>query len=73
VADAVKANNWNAGGALLQLGQQALPIRGSGLIRSSDDLESIVLDAPKGVPVFVRDIGHVRRGALLADRELRRG
>ena len=64
VADAVKANNRNAGGALLQLGQQALPIRGSGLIRSSDDLESIVLDAPKGVPVFVRDIGRVRRGAL---------
>ncbi|HXJ83569.1 MAG TPA: efflux RND transporter permease subunit, partial [Candidatus Methylomirabilis sp.] len=64
VADAVKANNRNAGGSLLQLGQQALPIRGSGLIRSSDDLESIVLDAPKGVPVFVRDIGHVRRGAL---------
>src|SRR5262245_754145 len=64
VADAVKANNRNAGGALLQLGQQALPIRGSGLIRSSDDLESIVLDAPKGVPVFVRDVGRVRRGAL---------
>jgi heavy metal efflux system protein len=64
VADAVKTNNRNAGGALLQLGQQALPIRGSGLIRSSDDLESIVLDAPKGVPVFVRDIGRVRRGAL---------
>ncbi len=64
VADAVKANNRNAGGALLQMGQQALPIRGSGLVRSSDDLESIVLDAPKGVPVFVRDIGRVRRGAL---------
>ena len=64
LADAVKANNRNAGGALLQLGQQALPIRGSGLIRSSDDLESIVLDAPKGVPIFVRDIGRIRRAAL---------
>jgi cobalt-zinc-cadmium resistance protein CzcA len=64
VADAIKNNNRNAGGALLRLGQQALPIRGSGLIRSSDDLENIVLDAPKGVPVFVRDIGRVRRGEL---------
>jgi len=60
----VKANNRNAGGAMLRMGQQALPIRGSGLIRSADDLEQIVLDAPKGVPRFVRDVGRVRVGAL---------
>lgn len=64
IADAVKSNNRNAGGAMLRLGQQALPIRGSGLIRSADDIENIVLDAQKGVPVFVRDIGRVRVGAL---------
>ncbi len=64
VADAVKNNNRNAGGALLRMGQQALPIRGSGLIRSSADIENIVLDAPKGVPIFVRDIGRVQVGTL---------
>ena len=64
VADAVKNNNRNAGGALLRSGQQALPIRGSGLIRSGSDIENIVLDAPKGVPIFVRDIGRVQVGAL---------
>lgn len=64
VADAVKNNNRNAGGALLDIGQQSLAIRGAGLIRSSEDIESIVLDAPKGVPVFVRDIGRVRVGPL---------
>ena len=64
VADAVKSNNRNAGGALLRSGQQALPIRGSGLIRSSEDIENIVLDAPKGVPIFVRDIGRVQVGTL---------
>ena len=64
VADAVKNNNRNAGGALLQAGQQSLPIRGSGLIRSAADIENIVLDAPKGVPIFVRDIGRVQVGAL---------
>jgi len=63
IADAVKNNNRNAGGALLDVGQQALAIRGSGLIRSSEDIEQIVLDAPKGVPVYVRDIGRVRVGA----------
>lgn len=64
LADAVKSNNRNAGGALLRMGQQALPIRGSGLIQSSADLESIVLDAPRGVPIRVGDIGRVRMGAL---------
>jgi len=64
VADAVKNNNRNAGGALLRSGQQALPIRGSGLIRSADDIENVVLDAPKGVPIFVRDIARVRVGTL---------
>src|SRR5215813_1788451 len=59
IADAVKSNNRNAGGALLTMGQQALPIRGAGLIRSATDLENIVLDATKGVPVYVRDIGRV--------------
>jgi cobalt-zinc-cadmium resistance protein CzcA len=64
VADAVKSNNRNAGGALLRMGEQALPIRGSGLIRSRADIENVVLDAPKGVPVFVRDIGQVQVGTL---------
>ena len=64
IADAVRNNNRNAGGALLTMGEQSLPIRGSGLIRSTEDIETIVLDAPKGVPVFVRDVGRVRAGAL---------
>jgi heavy metal efflux system protein len=64
IADAVRNNNRNAGGALLDLGEQSLAIRGSGIIRSTEDIESIVLDAPKGVPVFVRDVGRVKVGAL---------
>jgi cobalt-zinc-cadmium resistance protein CzcA len=64
IAEAVKNNNRNAGGALMELGQQSLAIRGSGLIRSNDDIETIVIDAQKGVPIFVRDIGRVRVGAL---------
>jgi cobalt-zinc-cadmium resistance protein CzcA len=64
IADAVKNNNRNAGGALLELGQQSLAIRSSGLIQSTADLENIVLDFQNGLPVFVRDIGHVNIGAL---------
>jgi len=64
LADAVKSNNRNAGGALLRLGQQALPIRGSGLIRNVEDIGNIVLDAPRNVPVFVRDVARVGVGSL---------
>src|SRR5262250_146359 len=64
IADAVKNNNRNAGGALLRMGQQSLAIRGSGLIQDSEDVGNIVLDAQKNVPVFVRDIGKVAIGNL---------
>src|SRR5215510_5335138 len=53
IADAMKNNNRNAGGALLRMGQQSLAIRGSGLIQNSEDIGSIVLDSQKNVPVFV--------------------
>src|SRR5262249_60146468 len=64
IADAVKNTNRDAGGALLSLGQQSLAIRGSGLIETSEDLGSIVLDSQRNVPVFVRDIGRVGVGSL---------
>ena len=64
IADAVKNNNRNAGGALLRMGQQSLAIRGSGLIENSEDIGNIVLDSRKNVPLFVRDIGTVTVGNL---------
>jgi cobalt-zinc-cadmium resistance protein CzcA len=64
IADAVKNNNRNAGGSLLNLGQQSLAIRGSGLVQTNEDLASIVLDSQKGVPIFVRDVGRVTVGHL---------
>jgi heavy metal efflux system protein len=64
IADAVRNNNRNAGGALLRMGQQSLAIRGSGLIENSDDIGNVVLDSQKGVPMFVRDIGTLAVGSL---------
>jgi cobalt-zinc-cadmium resistance protein CzcA len=63
IADAVRANNRNAGGALLDNKQQSMVIRGVGLIRSSEDVENIVLSAKGGTPIYVRDIGRVKVGA----------
>src|SRR5262245_11709202 len=64
IADAVKNNNRNAGGALLEQGQQSLAIRSSGLIQSSDDIANIVLDAPNNVPIYIHDVARVKVGAL---------
>jgi cobalt-zinc-cadmium resistance protein CzcA len=63
IAQAVDANNQNAGGALLDNHQQGLVVRGVGLIQSVSDVENAVLTASDGIPVFVRDVGAVHIGA----------
>jgi cobalt-zinc-cadmium resistance protein CzcA len=62
VARAVGANNRNAGGALLDNREQSMVVRGVGLLRSAEDIGNVVLNAPHGVPVFVRDVGRVSIG-----------
>jgi len=64
ISNAVQNNNRNAGGSLLRMGQQSLAVRGSGLIANNEDVENIILDSPKNVPVFVRNIGKVVPGNL---------
>src|SRR3984885_4418351 len=63
IAQAVDANNQNAGGALLDNQQQGLVVRGVGLIQSVSDIENVVVAAVNGVPVFVRDLGTVQIGS----------
>ena len=62
VAAAVRANNQNAGGALVDNNQQSLVVRGVGLVNTTSDIENIVLNASHGAPVFIRDIGRVKIG-----------
>ncbi len=63
IAEAVNANNRNAGGSLLDNRQQALVVRGVGLIQSVDDLGNVLVTSAGGVPIFIRDIGRVTIGA----------
>ncbi|MCW5981417.1 MAG: efflux RND transporter permease subunit [Bryobacteraceae bacterium] len=63
ISEAIQANNRNAGGALLDNRQQSMVIRGVGLIRSTEDIDNIVLSASGGTPVYVRDVGRVKIGA----------
>ncbi len=62
VAERVKANNQNAGGSLLNSGEEALMVRGIGLLRSPDDIGNVVLTAVGGTPVLVRDVARVSLG-----------
>jgi cobalt-zinc-cadmium resistance protein CzcA len=64
ISQAIGANNGNAGGSLLDNKQQAMVVRGVGLIRDAADIGKIVVASQKGVPVFVRDVGTVQVSAL---------
>lgn len=64
VTTAIKANNANAGGGLLVRGEQSAVIRGIGLVRSLDDLGSIVVASQQGTPIFLKSLGRLELGAL---------
>ncbi len=64
IAEAVSANNQNAGGSVLPSGEESLVVRGVGMLRSMSDIENIVVTSVRGTPVFVREVGRVRIGSL---------
>ena len=63
VTQAIGNANQNVGGQRLTVGEQAYTIRGVGLIGSPKDIEEVVVVAPRGVPVRVRDVAEVSIGA----------
>lgn len=62
ITTAINANNANAGGSVLERGEQGMVVRGVGLIRGLDDLGNIVVTQKDGVPVLVKDLGKVSLG-----------
>ncbi|MFP5247887.1 MAG: efflux RND transporter permease subunit, partial [Thermoanaerobaculia bacterium] len=68
VMSAVRRSNNDVGGRLIQIGQSEYIVRGIGYIRRVSDLESIVVDAPGGTPIYLSSLGTVSLGS-----ELRRG
>lgn len=59
---AIAANNANTGGGYIEHGDQALVVRGIGLLRSLDEIGDIVVASNAGVPVRVKDIAAVEVG-----------
>ena len=62
VEAAVRKNNRNVGGNVLQGDSQQYLVRGIGLLESVEDIRRIVLRAERGVPVLLRDVAEVREG-----------
>ena len=60
IADAVAANNENAGGSLIRSGEQALVVRGIARLRSLADIENVVVASRGGSPIFIRDVARAR-------------
>jgi cobalt-zinc-cadmium resistance protein CzcA len=71
VYDAIRKNNLNVGGSIVDTHSEEFIIRGVGAIRSEADIRHIVLKAQGGTPIFVGDVaevtsGHaIRQGAAL--------
>src|SRR5512147_2020570 len=62
IYEAVAKNNANAGGNVLERYAERSIVRGLGLIKTVNDIESIIVKESGGTPVFVRDVAEVRIG-----------
>ena len=61
---ALGRGNANVGGSKVTQGSQQFLIRGVGMLRSADEINSIVITAHNGTPVLVKDIADVTLGNL---------
>ena len=69
VMEAVKRSNNDVGGRLVEQADAEFLIRGKGYIKSTKDLEDIVVGADmRGTPIYVKNLGTVQLGG-----EIRRG
>lgn len=64
ITEKIEKNNLAAGGSILSHGDLSYVVRGIGLVKGLEDLGSIVVKSENGVPVYLRDIGELKHGAL---------
>ncbi|MCS6924523.1 MAG: CusA/CzcA family heavy metal efflux RND transporter [Candidatus Binatia bacterium] len=62
VHQALARNNANSSGGMLLQGPEIYLVRGIGLIKTLEDIRSIVLKEVNATPVFIRDVAEVRIG-----------
>jgi heavy metal efflux system protein len=62
VFQAVAANNGNTGGGYIEHGDEALVVRGIGLLKSAEEIGEIIITSNAGVPIGVKDVAEVKVG-----------
>jgi len=62
VRDAVRASNRDVGGRTLELSEFEFMVRGRGYIKSTADIEDIVLKTDQGTPLRLKDVARVEIG-----------
>ncbi|MGI9167188.1 MAG: efflux RND transporter permease subunit [Pyrinomonadaceae bacterium] len=62
VVEAVQRSNNNVGGNVVEQAGAWAVVRGIGLIESVADVENVVIGAPNGVPIYVRNVAEVKLG-----------
>jgi cobalt-zinc-cadmium resistance protein CzcA len=62
IINAVATNNANVGGRTIAMGEQAVNVRGVGVVRTLEDIGNIVLTQQGGVPVLVSDVAKMQIG-----------
>lgn len=64
VFQAVQKSNINVGGDVITKNNQAYVVRGIGLLKNIHDIENILVENIKGVPVYVKTVASVSESAL---------
>jgi copper/silver efflux system protein len=68
VIQAVRRGNNDVGGRLVEITGREYMVRGRGYVKSTQDLEALVLKSESGTPITVKDVAQVTLGP-----EMRRG
>lgn len=61
--EAVRSSNMDVGGRTVELSEFEFMVRGRGYLRSTADIENIVLKTDRGVPLRLSDVARVEIGA----------
>ena len=62
VMRAIRENNRDVGGRVVEMAEREYMVRGRGYLRGKEDIERIVLKSEGGTPVLLRDVARVELG-----------
>ena len=60
VWNAVSNSNVNAGGDVVEQGDQSYVVRGVGLLKNLHDIEKVIIKNNNGIPLLLKDVGVVK-------------